>query len=653
MNVLVVEESPPPSSPRGGDRAGVEARNRLESRGRIGVPKNRGQSRQQRQRQRRVGTSTSLAFPIVIVALCGCILFPGVNFVGAFSPSARNGIRGRPRGTGTPRVAPAAQSVELQWQPFEGSPSPTILPQVRRRTLRPTRSRSSFPTTTRLTTASGDAETQEPSKNTKPGVFANAAAKFRARPGTYLMIPVIAGFVGWLTNYLAVQMIFYPVQFKGIPIWRKAEVPLGLLGWQGIVPCKTATMSRALVEMVETQLLTVPEAFARLNPGKVAGHLARAVPQLGEEVIRDVVGTAGAAGEPFPLGLWQKVFGGGGWYSGILRFCNARVLTGVVKDLIRNSERIFSLENCVVDQMILDRAKLGQLFQKVGRVELDFLTNSGLWFGFLLGLIQMAVALVWENPWALSIGGTIVGLATNWLALKWIFEPVNPTKIGPFVVQGMFLTRQKEVAAEFSKFFADNIVTSKQIWNSILTDASTRPALSQVLGGHVKRLLSIASFGLFKGLPSPETIGKVTESAITNLPGHLSGKLHTYVDGALGLETTLRTQMEAMSPAKFERVLHPIFEEDELTLIIAGGVLGFIAGLIQQGLETGKIKVPPLPKPLQELMARCKTSCSSAVQRLKCVLKKNNNKEKGSSQKNGQNDNVGYDIDNGDGVSGE
>ena len=33
--------------------------------------------------------------------------------------------------------------------------------------------------------------------------------------------------------------------------------------------------------------------------------------------------------------------------------------------------------------------------------------------------------------------------------------------------------------------------------------------------------------------------------------------------------------------------LHPIFEEDELTLIIAGGFLGFAAGLVQQGIETG------------------------------------------------------------------
>ena len=48
----------------------------------------------------------------------------------------------------------------------------------------------------------------------------------------------------------------------------------------------------------------------------------------------------------------------------------------------------------------------------------------------------MAVALFFENSWTSSIGGLIVGLATNWLALKWIFEPVNPTKVGPFILQG-------------------------------------------------------------------------------------------------------------------------------------------------------------------------------------------------------------------------
>lgn len=43
------------------------------------------------------------------------------------------------------------------------------------------------------------------------------------------------------------------------------------------------------------------------------------------------------------------------------------------------------------------------------------------------------------------LGGALVGYVTNWIALKWIFEPLNPVSVGPFVLQGMFLKRQLEV----------------------------------------------------------------------------------------------------------------------------------------------------------------------------------------------------------------
>ena len=79
--------------------------------------------------------------------------------------------------------------------------------------------------------------------------------------------------------------------------------------------------------------------------------------------------------------------------------------------------------------------------------------------------------------------------------------------------------------------------------------------------------------------------------AFEKLPNHI-GVLHSYVDDNLQLRETLRKSMEGMTSAQFERVLHPIFEEDELTLILAGAVLGFAAGLVQQGLETGKIQIP-------------------------------------------------------------
>jgi uncharacterized membrane protein YheB (UPF0754 family) len=382
-------------------------------------------------------------------------------------------------------------------------------------------------------------------------------------------------------------MIFYPIRFWGIPIWRRPEIPLGFIGWQGIVPCKTRPMSEVMVNMVTEQLLSVQEVFMRLEPRKVGRLLAPEVPKLIQEIMVDLT-----------LPRWVQsmpgaVFNGLTPVSqSILSVYNVDFLTGLTKAMQQNIDSIFNIRNCVVDQMLQDRTLLGQLFFKCGSKELDFLTNSGLWLGFLLGLIQMTIALFWDNPWLSSIGGALVGYATNWLALKWIFEPVNPTNFGPFVLQGQFLRRQKEVAAEFSQFFANKILNSRQLWNSMLTDPSTTPAFYDMFSSHFSGFVRSVTGGLLRYVPEPEVVSLATRKAFEKLPDHV-GVLHSYIDTKLDLENSLRVKMEGMTSAQFERVLHPIFEEDELTLVLAGAVLGFAAGLIQQGLETGQIDLKP------------------------------------------------------------
>ena len=452
-----------------------------------------------------------------------------------------------------------------------------------------------------------------------------------SRPGTYIAIPFIAAFVGWFTNWLAVQMIFYPVKYRGIPFYRWKEVPLGVIGWQGIVPCKTVPMTEAMVEMVTTQLLSIEDVFRRLDPRKVAQLLEPEVPKLGmsivEDIVQETIPKTSLSKSSSPLLINSIIslpkaiiIGLPSQTKDLLHHFNHQFLKGFTVAMQDNIDKLFNIRNCVVNQMVLDRAKLGQLFQKCGEKELEFLTNSGLWFGFILGLIQMSVALFWENPWSLSIGGGIVGLATNWLALKWIFEPVNPTKIGPFILQGQFLRRQKEVAKEFSKFFANKILTSEKMFDSIMTDGETGPIFQQLFSDHLLKFVSTVSGGL-KVMPEPEVMKMAASRAIEKLPQHL-GVLHSYVDETLNLETSLRIAMEKMSSAKFERVLHPIFEEDELTLILAGAALGFAAGLVQQGLETGQIKLPNLSQLRQSIKSRAKKIKDSLMTTIRKLRKK-------------------------------
>jgi hypothetical protein len=225
-----------------------------------------------------------------------------------------------------------------------------------------------------------------------------ARTKFCARPVTFLLIPVIAALVGWLTNWLAVQMIFYPISYIGIPLWRRPEVPLGLIGWQGILPCKTRTLTLAVTDMVTSQLLSVSDALARLNPETVATLLAPHMPALTKDVIPHIVPSWLLSNVPSSVSGRVTQ-----WTRPLMNRQYEALIQQLTLSLQQSATDVFSLQNCVVTQMLSNRAQLGILFQTCCGKELDFLTNSGLWFGFLLGLIQMVVALFWNNPWSLSM----------------------------------------------------------------------------------------------------------------------------------------------------------------------------------------------------------------------------------------------------------
>ena len=56
---------------------------------------------------------------------------------------------------------------------------------------------------------------------------------------------------------------------------------------------------------------------------------------------------------------------------------------------------------------------------------------------------------------------------------------------------------------------------------------------------------------------------------------------YDYTDEALRLEETIADRMRALPPDEFEGVLHPVFKEDEIKLIVVGGLLGMGVGFLQ------------------------------------------------------------------------
>ena len=84
----------------------------------------------------------------------------------------------------------------------------------------------------------------------------------------YLIMPFMSGFVGYGTNWLALKMTFYPLEFWGPELVRIKDQPLGLFGWQGIIPTKAAKMAGTCTDLMTEKLINVKEVFSRLKPAE-------------------------------------------------------------------------------------------------------------------------------------------------------------------------------------------------------------------------------------------------------------------------------------------------------------------------------------------------------------------------------------------------
>lgn len=178
-------------------------------------------------------------------------------------------------------------------------------------------------------------------------------------------------------------------------------------------------------------------------------------------------------------------------------------------------------------------------------------------------------------------------------------------------MQGLFEARQKEVSEEFAAFLAARVLTAPRLLHELANGthradfeallrravpASAVPFHSRV-HSHVHSLLpqpastvadraassacSISSRGVVPFVV-PDAVVRAAGNGVRDLAlEEMSHPAHEYIAEALSIEPTLCHRLQLLSPTNFENLLHPVFKEDEVVLIIVGGVLGAAAGLVQ------------------------------------------------------------------------
>lgn len=387
----------------------------------------------------------------------------------------------------------------------------------------------------------------------------------------HVSIPFVAAFVGWSTNWVAIELTFKPLEFKGIRPY---------LGWQGIIPSKAAKMAEIFVDKTMYRLGSLREVFHYMDPDRITDHVTavidRRLPRYTDEVMfYSHPAMWQLLPQPFKDALYRRV-----------REQMPRLVRNLMHDMAEHFEELIDFKDMLTRRLEGDKDLLNRLFQEAGKVEFKFIIRSGLYFGFLFGLVQLGVWIFYQGWWVLPAFGVLVGYATNWFAINIIFRPLRPRKIGRWTLQGLFLKRQREVARVWCRLVTTEILTLQHLVYAMLYGPHKDRA-EALIKEHIRPIADEAVEG-FRAWTEVTVSGEKWEeikSAIGDKAVAVSTDPFDHwpfiSERALVIEELLRQRMEALPPHEFQDLLRPCFQEDEMKLILTGAVLGFLAGWAQ------------------------------------------------------------------------
>lgn len=91
------------------------------------------------------------------------------------------------------------------------------------------------------------------------------------------LLPIIASFIGYLTNWVAVKMLFHP----------RKEINLYLFKIQGVFPKRQGALAESLGEVVSRELINIVEIKASLSEGDFEKEIYAFFEQKIDEWVRD------------------------------------------------------------------------------------------------------------------------------------------------------------------------------------------------------------------------------------------------------------------------------------------------------------------------------------------------------------------------------
>lgn len=192
-------------------------------------------------------------------------------------------------------------------------------------------------------------------------------------------LPLVAGMIGWFTNYLAVKMLFHP---------REAKKVLGIT-FQGVFPKRQAEVAEKIGVLVANELLASTEILAKINSHENIEQIKdRLSKKLDDYFSIKFVLKYPLASKFLPSKTIQKL------KDEILHEID-ELAPEIINSQVQYLERKLDIKTMISTKVNeLSSEKLEEVIWNILSTEFKFIEWVGALLGFTIGLIQVILALI-------------------------------------------------------------------------------------------------------------------------------------------------------------------------------------------------------------------------------------------------------------------
>jgi uncharacterized membrane protein YheB (UPF0754 family) len=387
----------------------------------------------------------------------------------------------------------------------------------------------------------------------------------------YLSMPFIAAFVGYTTKLVALQMLYRPIEFKGI----------GPFGWQGVVPRRAGKTAAVTIQMLTEKLLKPEEILEQIDA-------KAAVEQLREPLTRTVDEMARELADEIRPGMWDSLpEAGRRAIQNRVHAVAPKVVDNLLVEMKQDLSLYVDLQYLAVTILVKNKEQLNTLMKGLGSAAMKFIRRSGIYFGFAIGLVQMVAWGYFHNPWIMPAFGFFTGFFSDWLALNLIFIPREKKKLFGFIpIHGVLHAEREQVTRDYAKLLANDIFSADVLFEAIL-HGPTSDRLFATIEREVSRALDAQSgfatplVALAVGTARYRALKeKIISRLIERLPDTMA-EAKDYAAKTLDIENLIVSKMNQLTPEQYEGIMRPVFKDDEFLMISVGAILGFLVGELQ------------------------------------------------------------------------